>query len=177
MIIDLKTILHDPRHFDFTFEPNWWQDDDENGQILRIDAPLKCHVNISRAGSRFVFDGSLSGRIQIRCARCLESYPRALNSEFRLFFTSPPADTVQSELEIAEDDMSVDFIKGSEVDLNDIVREQIYLSLPMKPLCRENCFGLCLVCGTNLNEEKCKCQLEKGHPGFSKLRALKLDGE
>jgi len=175
MIIDLRTILNGPRRFDFTFKPDWWRGDDENGQILGIDGPLKGHVNISRAGSRYIVDGSLSGRIQVRCARCLESYPRVLDSEFRLFLAFPPKDANQSELELAEDDMSVDFVKGNEIDLHDIVREHIYLSLPMKSLCREDCAGLCSVCGTNLNKEKCECRLKKGHPGFSKLKALKLD--
>ena len=82
----------------------------------------------------------------------------------------------QNEIELLEDDMSVDFITGNEICLDDIVREQIYLSLPMKCLCREDCLGLCTLCGTNLNIGKCNCEDKKGHPGFSKLKNIKLDG-
>ncbi len=71
----------------------------------------------------------------------------------------------------------VEFITDSEIRLDDIVREQIYLSLPMKCLCREDCSGLCPLCGTNLNMKKCECLREKGHPGFSKLKKVKFQGE
>ena len=59
-------------------------------------------------------------------------------------------------------------------DLDEVVREQIYFSLPMKSLCRKDCSGLCPLCGANLNMEECKCRKEKGHPGFSELKNLKL---
>jgi uncharacterized protein len=70
--------------------------------------------------------------------------------------------------------MEVDFIKGDTIDLSDIVREQVYLSLPMRSICKESCRGLCPVCGANLNESSCLCRKPEGHPAFSKLR---LKGE
>jgi uncharacterized protein len=91
-----------------------------------------------------------------------------------LFLSLPPPDTEKSELELFEEDMSVDFIMGGEIDLDEAVREQIYFSLPMKSLCREDCSGLCTFCGANLNKEECKCRRDMGHPGFSELKNLKL---
>ena len=73
--------------------------------------------------------------------------------------------------------MEADFIKGEEIDLKDIVREQIYLSIPMKSLCSEGCLGLCPICGKNLNQGPCQCKGEKGHPGFLKLKNLNIEGE
>ena len=92
-----------------------------------------------------------------------------------MFLSLPPSDAEKSELELSEEDMSVDFIMGDEIDLDEVVREQIYFSLPMKSLCREDCRGLCPVCGINLNKEECKCRREIGHPGFSELKKLKLN--
>ncbi len=60
------------------------------------------------------------------------------------------------------------------VDLGDVVREQIYLSLPMQSICKESCRGLCPVCGANLNETSCLCRKTESPPAFSKLR---LKGE
>ena len=70
--------------------------------------------------------------------------------------------------------MGVEFITGEEVDVDEIIREQIYLSLPLKSLCNETCPGLCPRCGVDLNQESCLCDREQGHPGFSKLRNLRV---
>jgi uncharacterized protein len=174
MIIDLRSILTAPRHFDFTLEPDWWRGDGEDNQILGLDSPLSVHISISRAGSKYVLEGSLSGRLKLRCDRCLEPFNNDLNSDFSLFLSLPPTDTEKGELELVEEDMSLDFIIGDEIDLDEVVREQIYFSLPMKSLCRKDCSGLCPLCGANLNMEECKCRKEKGHPGFSELKNLKL---
>ena len=177
MIIDLRTIDHDPCPFDLIFEPDGWPGDGENGPILGLDRSLKCRIAIARAGVRYILDGSLSTTLIFCCDRCLETYRYKLDLEFRLFLSAHLSDSDQSELELAEDDMWTQFIEGHEVELDDIVREQIYLSLPMKSLCREDCSGLCPMCGVNLNKERCECQRGEGHSGFSKLKALKLNGE
>jgi uncharacterized protein len=175
MIVDLKTILHGPRQFDLTFDPDWWRDDEDDNQILGLDGPLKSSIRISKAGSKFVVDGSLSGTLQLRCDRCLDSFHSDLKSDFRLFLSLPSSVTDQSELELLEEDMAVDFIIGDEIDLSEVVRGQIYLSLPMKTLCGEECLGLCPVCGANLNLEACDCRRQSGHPGFTELKKLRLN--
>ena len=74
--------------------------------------------------------------------------------------------------------MEVHFLRGEEVDLDEIIQEQVYLSLPIiRILCKENCQGLCPVCGNNLNKENCQCNREHGHPGFLKLKNLRIKGE
>jgi len=174
MIIDLRTILHGPRRFDFSFQEDWWQGDEETGQIIGIDGPLNVHMSIYRVGSRYALEGQLTGRLRVMCGRCLEPFSNDLESEFKLFLAPSPPDTDQIELELSEDDLSTDVIEGNELNLDDIVSAQVYLSLPMKLICREDCLGLCPVCGTNLNMEKCNCLHDKGHPGLSKLKNLKL---
>lgn len=158
MIIDLRTINQYPRHFDLVFKPDWWQRDEENGPIVGLNGSLECRIAIARAGVRYILDGSLTTILILCCDRCLETYQHKLDFQFRLFLSALLPDSDQSELELAEDDMWTQFIEGNEVDLNDIVREQIYLSLPMKSLCREECRGLCPMCGVNLNKERCECQ-------------------
>ena len=172
MIIDMRTILRAPRHFEFTLEPDWWQCRQKNDQILGFSAPLTVRIDISKAGNKYVLKGSLSGRLVIRCGRCLEPYDSDLESDFSLFLTYTQSAAGKNELELLEEDMSVDFIKDDEIDLDEVIRAQIYFSMPMKCLCRQECQGLCPMCGTNLNKEKCECRQESGHPGFSKLKNL-----
>jgi uncharacterized protein len=177
MIIDLRTISRGDRHFDFILEPGWWQGFWEHDQVLGLDCPLEVHIEISKVESKYVLDGNLKGGLQVRCDRCLEPYHRDLESSFKLVLTLAPPEMVESELELIEEDLSVDFITGDEIDADEIVREQVYLALPMKTLCTKDCSGLCPLCGTNLNRRRCLCQPESGHPGFRKLKNTKFSGE
>ena len=175
MNIDISTISRGPRDFDYILEPGWWGREEGGGQILGLAGPLNVHISISRAGTKYRVDGRLAGRLMIRCDRCLEPFQRDIDAGFSFFLTIAPSLSGQSEIELLENDMSVELVTDSEIRLDDIVREQIYLSLPIKCLCREDCSGLCPLCGTNLNMKKCECLRETGHPGFSKLKKVNLN--
>lgn len=175
MIISTKDLLRGPRHFDFAFDSDWWRDRDPNGQILGLDGPLNVQMTISKEESNFAVEGHLSGGIKLGCDRCLDLYSHELQLEFRLFLSFPPQDPVQNEIELSEGDMSVRFITGDKIDIDDIVLEQVYLSMPIKFLCSEGCHGLCPMCGTNLNRGKCGCLKENGHPAFLQLKQLETD--
>ena len=82
---------------------------------------------------------------------------------------------VAYEREVGEDDLGVSYYKDDAVDLSEIVREQFYLALPMKPLCREDCKGLCPVCGKNRNREACTCQSEWVDPRLEPLKNLRTE--
>ena len=176
MIIDLTTISQEGRSFDFSLEKEWWHSNQENDQILGFDTTLTAKLKIYRAGDKYLLEGGLSGGLQVLCDRCLNVYHRDLIYDFNVFLdTSPMSDTNMTEVELLDEDMEVDFINDREIDLDEIIREQIYLSLPMKSLCSDNCLGLCPTCGSNLNVRDCQCPREEGHPGFLKLRDLKIE--
>ena len=174
MIIDLRSIPHGTRSFEFCLEKDWWRTSEKNTPILGMDTPLGVKIDLTRAGDKYVFDGIVSGGLQVLCDRCLENYRWNLKTEFTMFIALPLPDTERSEIELSEEDMEIGFIRGEEVDTGEIIREQIYLSLPMTSICRENCLGLCSICGCNRNRKKCQCLREQGHPGFQKLKNLKL---
>lgn len=177
MIIDLRTILQETQDFLFVLEEGWWHPEGPLDPVLGLVKPLIVKIKIEKAGDKFIFDGELESVILARCDRCLEPYSHDLKTSFHLFFVQQNPETDEAEIELLDEEMEVDFIRGEEIDLNDIVREQIYLSLPMKSLCSGDCLGLCPTCGTNLNVGNCQCRREKGHPGFLKLQNLKLEGE
>jgi uncharacterized protein len=176
MIIDLTTISQDGRSFDFCLEKDWWHSKEKNDQILGFDSSLKVKLKIYKAGDKYLLEGDLSGGLQVVCDRCLNAYHRDLRYDFNVFLDTPPIpDTNMTEVELLDEDMEVDFIKDREIDLDEIIREQIYLSLPMKSLCSDKCPGLCPICGSNLNVGDCQCHREQGHPGFLKLKDLKIE--
>lgn len=174
MIIDLRTIPQGLREFRYNLEKDWWSSKDPRGQVLALDAPLEVSIRINTAGDKFILQGSVKGGLQVRCDRCLEAYHLDIEKKFHVFLALPPPEDEGSEVELLEDDMDVEFIRGEEIDPDEIIREQIYLSLPMKLLCREDCKGLCPQCGSDLNKGSCRCRREGGHPGFSKLKELKF---
>lgn len=177
MIINLTTIPEGTRHFQFLLEELWWHPEREGDQILAIDTPVQANLAIYKAGDKYVLDGTLQGGLQVICDRCVEAYHWELKTAFRVFLALPPPAADQAEVELLDQDMEVDFIQGEEIDLGEIIREQIYLSLPMKSLCKDECKGLCPVCGGNLNRGSCGCPREQGHPAFLRLRNLKFGGE
>jgi uncharacterized protein len=84
--------------------------------------------------------------------------------------TSSPEET-----ELVEEDMESNFYQGGEIHLSEIACEQIFLEIPFKPLCQEDCRGLCPTCGKDLNLASCECVKEEFGSGFSALQKLKLD--
>jgi len=177
MIIDLRAIPREgSRCFEFSLDKDWWRLGGKNDRVLDLKTPLIVKVEIFRPGDKYVLSGDLEGSIQVMCDRCLEYYQRDVRADFKLFLVLKP-DVEKAEIELLEEDMEVDFIRGEDIDLDKIIQEQLYLSLPIKSLCREGCLGLCPTCGSNLNNGACHCKREQGHPGLSKLESLIIEGE
>lgn len=173
MLIDLLAISEETE-FNDVLEEGWWVPAPGDDQILGLDGPLRVKAKVSKAADKFLVHGTIHGAIRIRCDRCLEPFRKEVQSPFHVYLAVPRQGADQEEIELLEEDMEVDFLKGDAIDLGDIAREQIYLSLPMRMICKESCRGLCPVCGANLNETPCRCRKPETHPAFSKLR---LKGE
>ena len=175
MIVDLQNISRTPRQFDLTFQPDWWRGDSGDIRIQGLEGPLEVHLTIIRDGERFVIDGRLEGSLCLVCDRCLETYPFSLSHNFRLSLALPERwESDEDETELTIEDLVVGFISTTKIDLDDIIREQIYLALPIKALCADTCAGLCSRCGVNLNRETCRCSENSGHPAFLKLKELQI---
>jgi uncharacterized protein len=109
--------------------------------------------------------GRLVARLGVSCARCLEPYKFALDQELDLFYLphhagEDAADEAEDEVELSDHEMVVAYYRGNRLDLGEMIREQFFLTLPMKRLCREDCGGLCPGCGISRNTASCDCQPE-----------------
>jgi uncharacterized protein len=159
MNIDLRTISSEgAKHLELILEDGWWQQDKQDDQIEGIAKPIVSKVDIYKAGDKFVLEGDMAGAVSVRCDRCLAAFEKGIKTGFKLFFTPPARYDTKAEIELLEEDLETGFINGEEINLDDIFREQLYLSLPIKSLCKEECLGLCPVCGTDLNIQACKCE-------------------
>ncbi len=124
-----------------------------------------------RSGAEIFLWGTVLSRVIGHCARCLESYTFDLRKDFSLVLV--PQERLPARMELTEEDLDLVYYQGDEIDLSPLVDEQIILALPTRPLCSEECRGLCPQCGANRNCETCDCKPELGDPRFAVLRQLK----
>ena len=116
---------------------------------------LRGKVLLTRLRENVLLQGSLDAVATLECGRCLEPYQQPLHMDAELVFQPSVAILTGEPLPPPEDD-SVYMIDGHHVvDLEEAVREQVLLSLPLRPLCRPDCAGLCPICGQNLNNGPC----------------------
>ena len=172
MKIDLRSILHGERKFQFQVGPQWWEEHCRDNAALDLDGALAVTILVSRADSKYILDGELKGSVILQCDRCLESYRRKLEREFRIVLVARTDEDGQTEVELFREDLEEGFISDFVLDLADITREEVFLALPMKNLCRKGCAGLCPLCGANLNGKGCGCKIVGGRPEFSRLKEL-----
>lgn len=122
---------------------------------------------------RFILGGRLQARLQVACGRCLEPFTLPVDTQVELTYVPHPAQAAsEEEVELSQDDLTTAFYRDQTLDLAEMVREQFYLALPMSPLCREDCKGLCPRCGTNLNQGTCACDVRWEDPRLAGLRTL-----
>ncbi|MGH7819755.1 MAG: YceD family protein [Candidatus Binatia bacterium] len=138
----------------------------------RFLGAAEVEVTYYRSAEDLFFEGRLVSSVSGTCARCLESYPFEMDREFT--FVLKPARAATAEPALSDEDLALSFYTGEEIDLSPLVREEMILSLPTRPLCREDCSGLCPRCGKNRNTAHCDCTEERLDARLAPLRDLKL---
>ncbi|SHH01794.1 uncharacterized protein SAMN02745221_01491 [Thermosyntropha lipolytica DSM 11003] len=136
----------------------------------RFSGPVNVELHVESTGKVFWAAGDLRTGVVFECARCLEEFIFPVNIELNFNI----ADTVYRN-DFTEEE--VVFVSGDELDITSYLEEEILLSLPMQPLCDENCQGLCAGCGANLNLESCRCSEKEIDPRWEKLKQLKTGKE
>jgi uncharacterized protein len=101
--------------------------------------------------------GGFEAQVQLSCARCLEPIEHEVIKKFDLLYRPQGADSGREELSVTAVEAEVSYYQGEGLLLEDVLREQILLALPLRAICKEECKGLCPYCGKNLNIEQCSC--------------------
>jgi uncharacterized protein len=127
---------------------------------------LKVHVDLDEESTVHV-KGRLEARLGVECARCLDPIAIPVDQNVDLFFLPhrkdvQPDEEDEDEVELKESDLVVAYYRGDRLDLGEVVREQLFLSAPMKRLCQDACQGLCPSCGANRNRVRCECAPKDG---------------
>lgn len=140
-----------------------------------FETPLQSEVRVLKAGPSVLMRGRVQTHLKLHCVRCLKEFSFPVSSTFELTLHPLKETSLAEEVELCEENTESGFYEGGEIHLSEIACEQIFLEMPYKPLCQEECKGLCPVCGQDLNLISCECVKGEFGSGFSALRKLKLD--
>jgi DUF177 domain-containing protein len=143
-------------------ERDWESRDDLTFQIFIGGNPAKASV-----------EGKFNAPIRAHCHRCWQEMEVDLSRNFHLTYLAPdPKRFIQEEVELSNEELDMAYLERSQLAIHEMIREQIYLALPMKFLCVQNCRGLCANCGANLNEVECGCAIEQMDPRWASLKVI-----
>jgi len=169
MELDLTRYRQPVSEFARTFKP---EDVGDEADEYRIVTPVDLAFEIHKDKDKFRLVGTVVTELELPCSRCLEPFRLPVAAPFDLRYL--PASEVSSdgEREVGDEDLETSYYENDALDLNGLMREQFYLALPMKPLCQDNCRGLCPQCGTNLNTGNCSCAPVWEDPRLAALKNL-----
>lgn len=170
MIVDLaalrlgKTPLQVIRSFigdDFGFED----------KTIELREPVQVDLRVSALDERIRVEGFLKTGLILTCCRCTCGFSWDTEKDFAVEYW-PDKTGEESEIELDYDDLNVGFYLGDKFDLNDVILEQVLIDIPMNPICKDDCKGLCVKCGADLNCGECTCGEDKVDPRFEALREI-----
>jgi uncharacterized protein len=172
MFIDINKIGPEGVHFDERVRPTLSGATGED-RVQVIEARLRGEVVPGSRGAELT--ARLEARVGLRCSRCLGACDAPIDAEFGLIVVrvEPQPPPGESESEVDEEDIDLFLAPDGRIDLGAIVREQIYLNLPLKPLCEPQCAGLCPTCGVDRNRIECDCVAEAVDPRLAPLLEFK----
>ncbi len=144
----------------------------DRSELLGL-SPVSWSGEISRLGDGFLLRARLAYRQTLACQRCLRRVTEPVEEEIEVLILRHEKGSELEERELEEEDLGVLVVPGDDLDLSPLLEEQIQLDVPMRPLCREDCAGLCPSCGADLNEGPCDCEPEPSDPRWAGLAALR----
>lgn len=171
--IDVRELERRPVEFDLSFAPSALQLSDTWSPAGELRAEGRAEL-LDPSGARTIrVRGKLEGRVQGECGRCLTNFERSADQLFELYFYPIEMIAEGEETAVSEDDLDYGFYEDGAILLSEVVGEQLQLWLPMRPLCRDDCQGICAECGINRNEGECSCADRRIDPRWEALQNLK----
>ncbi len=162
LLIDVSKIPPEGLEVDAELDEETLHLEGEESFIL-VDGGLKCRLQRGDDESVRV-RGHLGARLELQCGRCLEAFDMAFAQDLELFYLPHARGAEQEDeddVELSDRDMVVAYYRDRRLDIGEVIREQLFLGMPLRRLCREGCHGLCPSCGANRNVTACACKIEE----------------
>jgi len=142
---------------------------------LRLLEAIQARLQLTKQGEDEVYvQGSVSSTLAVECSRCLKSFPLRLHSDFHLEYLPSAHVPSGGEHALSHESLDLHYYEGDEIDLEDELIGQLLLWVPMRPLCADDCRGLCARCGQDLNANPCACPAEPGDFRWSGLKNFQI---
>lgn len=166
-IIPVDSILRERLLVNQVLDRDWLKEQiRERNLVLTPVGPFSLDGDLFSSGQEIFFRGRMAAEFRLPCGRCLEEYPiqmsGPLEAHWRIIEPSGPKGGRYPDQGIRMEDLDTGAILGGGVDLFETMLEQVILNLPIKPLCRDSCRGLCPACGENKNIHPCRCAEQGG---------------
>ncbi len=178
MFIEIRELELHPVDFQEDFGPGTIDFGPDMGQSGNLQAGGRAQLVEEHHGKHQTIkdiriNGDFSARMKFACARCLEPVIQDVARKFDLLYRPQGTDVGPAERSVASAESEVSYYEGNGILLEDVLREQMLLAIPLKTVCREDCKGLCSHCGGNLNVEQCSCDEPLEDPRWAALKDLK----
>lgn len=146
---------------------------------VRFDVPIQFRLRYQKSGQIVEVDGQFSTCVSLSCGHCLQSFSEELVGDFALTFSPYVAGKdepsgEEADIELETDELGLVYYRDETLELLPTLQEQVVMALPISPICSDGCRGLCLVCGCNLNVDKCQCEKKVFNNKFTTLAGLKI---
>ena len=177
MLITVLDLEREPLDYDVSLAPGELDFTPDVTQLDTLSAHGRADLLEEHRGPRAIVQdirvrGAYRGRFSVPCARCIDPVEHTLSGEYDLIFRPLGVDGEVTEHSIGASETEIGYYEGGSLALEDVLREQVLLSLPVRTLCREDCKGLCPRCGGNQNTEPCSCEEAPADPRWSALSEL-----
>jgi uncharacterized protein len=143
--------------------------------VFGIGGPVRLAIAIRKDRQQFRLIGKVQATLELECSRCLVGFEMPVDEGFDVLYLPHSEAKGDGEVEIEDDDLSTAYFRDQIIDLGQLVMEQLFMVVPMKPLCSQTCQGLCSMCGRNLNTGSCTCTASWEDPRLAVLREIKKD--
>jgi uncharacterized protein len=174
MFLSVKEMEQRKIRFDETLAAGQLEFASENlEQVTPLHAVGSAEM-LKNTGGELRIQGRYTVELKAQCDRCLVEARFPLDAGFDLFYQPASNIARDEEIEIDEGEAEIGFYEHGGLELEDILREQILLALPMKRVCSEDCKGICPVCGKNRNQSDCDCHVAKTDDRWGALRKLEI---
>ena len=178
MFIEIRQLEVHPIDFDERLRPGEIDFGEEFQQRSPLHAAGRAQLVEEHQGKQQTIKdirltGDLAAKFELACARCLEPLEHEVARTFDLLYRPLGADAGREELSVTTAEAEIGYYQGEGLLLEDALREQVLLDLPLKAICREDCKGLCPHCGKNLNAEECSCAEPLEDPRWSALKEIR----
>jgi len=143
---------------------------------LEVVEPCHLSVRVRKVGVGYHMTGQARVTAVQQCARCLAAVSRTVEPTFSMLYEPAGGANARTQDDLRRQDVGITFFEGCEIDLGPEIRQAVGQALPAKPLCREDCRGLCPSCGADLNEGPCSCKSKPAEAGGAMADLLKKWG-